>query len=86
MLITRTAAVQEKVYGPASCLIAPTWITMANICWAKGDFANAEKLIQKALSAVEKTGNITELVTLQQQAAQIRCVKPSAFGLIAKAN
>ena len=85
MLITQAVTIQEKVYGSANSLIAPSWLTMANICWTKGDFAQAEKLIQKALSAIEKTGNVTEMVMMQQRIMEIRSVKPAAFGLVAKA-
>ena len=57
---------------------------MANVCWAKGDFAKAEKLIQKALAAIEKTGNVTQMVVMQQQVAQIYSIRPAVAGLIAK--
>ena len=86
MLITKSIAVQEKIYGPSNYLVAPAWITMANVCWAKGEFANAEQFINKALTAVEKTGNVTQLVAFQQKITEIRSTKPVAFGLIAKAG
>jgi tetratricopeptide (TPR) repeat protein len=85
LLITKAIAVQEKIYGSNHYFVAPSWLTMASICQAKGDFARAEDLIKKAVLAVEKTGNVTRLVAVQQQAAEMRSVRVVAYGPIAKA-
>lgn len=46
--------VQEKIYGPDHHLVAPTWLTMAKIHQAKGDYAKAETLYDQALTSLEK--------------------------------
>jgi len=84
LFITKAVTIQEKIYGQKNPLVAPSWLTMANVCWVKGDILQADKLIQKALASVEKTGNITKMVIMQRQIAQIYSIKPAIAGLIAK--
>lgn len=70
-LIKRTLAIQERVYGPDHHLLAATWLTMAKICQAKRDDTQAEKFINKARDAAEKTGNPLFIAELDEHAAMI---------------
>lgn len=83
-LVIQSLAVQERVYGPNHHLIAGTWLTMAEICKHKGDYVQQENLISKAVTAVEKTGNLAELAKIQQRIAQIRGDKQVALADISR--
>ena len=67
--------VQEKFYGPDHHLVAESWLVKAKICQIKRDTIQAEKLINKALAVVQKTGNAAALAKLEQDAREIRVSK-----------
>lgn len=76
-LIDRTIAKQESIYGPEHHLIAPSWLTKATICHAKGDYTGSEKLFEKALNSVRKSGNMALFTKLEQRIEEIRADKKS---------
>ena len=71
-LIDRTIAKQESIYGPEHHLVAPSWLTKARICHAKRDYSNSEKLFEKALNSVRKSGNMALFTKLEQRVEDIR--------------
>lgn len=74
-LIDRTIAKQESIYGPEHHLVAPSWLTKARICHAKRNYANSEKLFEKALTSVRKSGNMALFTKLEQSVEEIRTNK-----------
>jgi len=52
---------------------------MAKIYRTNGEYDRAERLIHRATSAVEKTGNITKIVKLGQSVAEIRQIKQVVY-------
>jgi len=83
-LIDRSVATQERFYGPDNHLIAGSWLTKARVCQLKGDDVRSKKLIQKALDAVRKSGNMTIFTKLEQRAKEIRAGKQNLPGPVAK--
>jgi tetratricopeptide (TPR) repeat protein len=83
-LIDRAVATQEKIYGPDNHLIAGSWLTKARVCQAKDNYVRSEKLIEKALSAVRKTGNTAIYTKLEQRAEEIRASNQTTSGPVAK--
>jgi tetratricopeptide (TPR) repeat protein len=76
-LIDRTIAKQESIYGPEHHLVAPSWLTKARISHAKRNYANSEKLFEKALTSVRKSGNMALFTKLEQRVEEIRTGKQS---------
>jgi tetratricopeptide (TPR) repeat protein len=76
-LIDRTIAKQESIYGPEHHLIAPSWLTKARICHAKGNYNKSDKFFEKALSSVRKSGNMGLFTKLEQRIEEIRTNKQS---------
>ncbi|MBW7991789.1 MAG: tetratricopeptide repeat protein [Planctomycetes bacterium] len=74
-LIDRTIAKQESIYGAEHHLVAPSWLTKARICHAKRNYANSEKLFEKALVSVRKSGNMALFTKLEQRIEEIRTNK-----------
>jgi tetratricopeptide (TPR) repeat protein len=82
--IDRALAIQQKVYGTKHHLTIPALLIKAKICQAKEDPDQAEKLFQEALAAVEKTGNLTKIVTLKKRVAEIRESLKAGYTPVAK--
>ncbi len=76
-LIDRTIVKQESIYGPEHHLVAPSWLTKARICHAKHSYAQSEKLFEKALNSVRKSGNTALFTKLEQHVEEIRTGKQS---------
>ena len=83
-MIDRALAVQEKIYGPDHHLIAASWLTKAKICQVKREYALSIKLINRALVAIEKSGNAAAFAKLQQDAKEIRVSKQLAYAPTAR--
>jgi tetratricopeptide (TPR) repeat protein len=77
VLIDRTIAKQESIYGSEHHLVAQSWLTKARICHAKRNYANSEKLFEKALNSVRKSGNMALFTKLEQRVEEIRTGKQS---------
>ena len=71
-LIDRTIVKQESIYGSEHHLVAPSWLTKARICHAKRNYAQSEKLFEKALTSVRKSGNTALFTKLEQSVEDIR--------------
>ena len=71
-LIDRTIVKQESIYGSEHHLVAPSWLTKARICHAKRNYAQSEKLFEKALNSVRKSGNTALFTKLEQSVEDIR--------------
>jgi tetratricopeptide (TPR) repeat protein len=71
-LIDRTIAKQESIYGPEHHLIALSWLTKARICQAKRNYVNSDKLFEKALNSVRKSGNMALFTKLEKRVEDIR--------------
>ena len=63
--------IQKEVYGPDHHLLAPTWLTTAKIFQAKKDYAQAQRVLQKATK-------------LEQRAEKIRAIEQVAYGSLTK--
>jgi len=84
-LINQVLAMKEKIYGPKHHLLIQTLFTKAGIEREKGNFAQSEECIHKALATAEKTNNLTRIVQSQRRAQEIRSDKISTDKLLAKA-
>jgi tetratricopeptide (TPR) repeat protein len=61
-LISKALPIQEKIYGPEHHLLVPAWLVMAKISEAKGDLANAKRLLEKAIETVQDQDDAGRLV------------------------
>jgi hypothetical protein len=55
------------------------------VCQAKGNYVRSEKLIEKALAAVRKTGNKAIYAKLERRVEKIRASNQTTSGPVAKA-
>lgn len=85
-MIDRAILIQERVYGPDHHLLSASWLIKAKICREKGDRAQAEIFIKKALTAAEETGNKSALAKFQKEAKDIRTNKQVAYFPMAQSN
>jgi hypothetical protein len=84
-IIDGTIAKQEKIYGQEHHLVAPSWLTKARICLAKGNNAESEELFKKALDSVRKSGNMALFTKLEKNVEEIRADKQGVTKSVAKA-
>jgi hypothetical protein len=71
-LLKKSQAIHERVLGGNHHLVTSAWLSMARICQGRGRSSEAESLICRAMSAVEKTGDVISVVRLARQVAEIR--------------
>lgn len=83
--IDLVVATQERLYGSDHHLIAPSWLTKARVCRAKGNYVRSKKLIEKAMDSVRKTGNMAIFTKLERRVKEIRAGKQTTSAPVAKA-
>lgn len=70
-LADQALSIQEKVYGNDHHLLTSTWLTLATISQAHGNDIAATTLINKAFTAVTKTGDTIAIAKLNRKLAEI---------------
>jgi tetratricopeptide (TPR) repeat protein len=71
-LSKKSQAIHESVLGRNNHRVTSAWLTMARVYQGKGQCSDAESLVCRAMSSVEKTGDITSVIRLAKQVAEIR--------------
>ncbi len=84
-LINQVLSIKEKVYGLEHHFLVPALFIKARIEREKGNNTASERFIERALTSVKTTENITKIVEVQQRAQAIRADKVIASKLVAKA-
>ena len=84
-MIDEAISMKTKVYGADHHFLVSALFVKAGIERVKGNYGMSEEFIGRALSAVEKTNNITKIIKSQLYAEDIRTNKILTQRLIANA-